>query len=157
MSVLNEIKVANIHGEDVSMSLYEGQYLVIVNVASKCGFTKQYEGLEKLHDAMRAAGVSVLGFPCNQFGGQEPGTEQEIIEGCVLSFGIQFPMFAKVEVNGPSAHALYQFLKSKPGFEEDVKWNFEKFLVSPEGEVIKRYPSNITPQQIQNELQEMTS
>ncbi len=157
MSVLNEIKVANIHGEDVSMSLYEGQYLVIVNVASKCGFTKQYEGLEKLHDAMRAAGVSVLGFPCNQFGGQEPGTEQEIIEGCVLSFGIQFPMFAKVEVNGPSAHPLYQFLKSKPGFEEDVKWNFEKFLVSPEGEVIKRYPSNITPEQIQNELQEMIS
>lgn len=157
MSAMYQIKIKNILGQEVSLKDYEGKYLLVVNLASRCGFTKQYEGLEKLHEDLSHQGISILGFPCNQFGGQEPDTEEEILEGCVLKYGVQFPMFSKIEVNGEGAHELYQFLKSEPKFAEDVQWNFEKFLVSPQGEVIKRYPSSTPPSEIQQELSHLVS
>lgn len=155
MSKLYEINVKDIHGTERSLSEFKGRYLLIVNLASECGFTKQYAGLESLHQSLKDQGVSVLGFPCNQFGEQEPGSEQEILDGCVVKFGVQFPMFAKVEVNGPDQHELFNFLKSEPEFAEDVKWNFEKFLVSPEGQVLERFASNVTPAELQAKLEGM--
>lgn len=149
-----DFSVKDINGKDVSLSQYKGQLLLIVNVASKCGFTPQYAGLEALHKEM-AGKVAVLGFPCNQFGKQEPGNEEEIKNFCSLTYNVTFPMFAKVDVNGSDADPLYQYLKGeKPGVlgTEAVKWNFTKFLVDKNGQVVKRYAPTDKPEDIKKEL-----
>lgn len=141
-----DIPLVDIHGEPTSLAEYEGKVLLIVNVASKCGYTKQYDGLEKLYDQYKDQGVVVLGFPCNQFGGQEPGTEAEIVEFCRLTFGVSFPMYSKLDVNGQNRHPLYTFLAGeKSPFPGDIGWNFNKFLISKDGKILHRYPSKVTP------------
>ena len=136
-------------GLPVSLGQFRGQVLLIVNTASKCGFTPQYKGLEHLQSAYKERGFTVLGFPCNQFGAQEPGTEAEIASFCERNYGVTFPLFAKIEVNGPQAHPLYQFLKrAKPGIFGigRIKWNFTKFLVNRQGRVVYRYGPSTTPE-----------
>jgi glutathione peroxidase len=157
MTTAFDFKAKTIKGEEKSLAEYKGKYLLIVNVASKCGFTPQYEGLEALHKEMQEQ-VAVLGFPCNQFGSQEPGAETEIQSFCQLNYGVSFPMFAKIDVNGSDAHPLYKFLKGeKPGIlgTEAIKWNFTKFLVDPNGQVVKRYASTDTPEKIKKEIQKL--
>ena len=146
MENIFEIEVKTIDGQPRTLDLYKGKVMLIVNVASKCGFTNQYDGLEELYKKYAEKGFVVLGFPCNQFGGQEPGAEDEILSFCRLNYGVSFPMFAKVEVNGSNAHPLYVYLKKqRPGFlgSGAIKWNFTKFLVNREGTVTQRFaPSN---------------
>lgn len=144
-------EVKNIEGETVSLADYRDKVLLIVNTASRCGFTKQYEGLEELYEAYREQGFEVLGFPCNQFGGQEPGSSEEIIEFCSLNFNVSFPMFEKLDVNGDNADPLFNFLKQQaPGLlgTQAIKWNFTKFLVNRQGEVIKRFAPTDKPQSL---------
>jgi len=152
-----EFNVKDINGADVALSQYKGKFLLIVNVASKCGFTPQYQGLEDLYKELHDQLV-VLGFPCNQFGAQEPGNSEEIKNFCSLNYNISFPLFQKIEINGENASPLYQFLKQeKPGLlgTEAIKWNFTKFLVNREGQVIKRYAPTDKPQDIKNDLSKM--
>jgi glutathione peroxidase len=151
MTTVYDFKVKNIKGQDINLGDYKGKTLLIVNVASKCGFTPQYKGLEELQKEFGAKGFAVLGFPCNQFGGQEPGSETEIEQFCTLNFGVSFPMFEKIDVNGPEAHPMFEFLKkSVPGIlgTEAIKWNFTKFLVDPAGKVVKRYAPQTKPEDI---------
>ena len=141
--------VATLHGGAASLADQRGKALLIVNVASRCGLTPQYTGLEKLQEAYGDKGFSVLGFPCNQFGGQEPGTAEEIETFCSTTYGVSFPMYEKVEVNGPGRHPLYEELTAVPdadGKAGDIAWNFEKFLVSPEGEVVARFRPLVEPE-----------
>ena len=152
---LYDIDVVTIDGTRQKMDVYRGKTLLIVNVASRCGFTPQYAGLQSLYDEFKAKGFAVLGFPCDQFGHQEPGSEAEIAQFCTTNYGVTFPMFAKVEVNGTNAHPLFAYLKSgKTGIlgTEAIKWNFTKFLVGPDGEVLKRYASTEKPEAIRAEL-----
>lgn len=156
---VHEFSVKDINGKEVSLSQYEGKFLLIVNVASKCGFTPQYEGLEALHKELRGK-AEVLGFPCNQFGKQEPGDENEIKNFCSLTYDVSFPLFSKIDVNGKEAAPLYDFLKSeKPGLLgiEAIKWNFTKFLVDPQGQVIKRYAPTDRPEDILKDLHVLVS
>jgi glutathione peroxidase len=142
-------------GSDESLSHYRGQVLLIVNTASACGFTPQYAGLETLYDKLNDAGLTVLGFPCNQFGAQEPGSEAEIGAFCEKNYGVSFPMFAKIEVNGPSAHPLYKYLKdAKPGLlgSENIKWNFTKFLIDRDGEPVARYAPQTKPEELEQPI-----
>jgi glutathione peroxidase len=148
MGTLYDVEVKTIDGKQETLADYAGKHLLIVNVASKCGFTPQYEGLEKLYRDFKDKGLVVLGFPCDQFGHQEPGDESEIKSFCSTAYDVTFPMFAKIEVNGPGAHPLYRHLKaSAKGVlgSEAIKWNFTKFLVDPRGNVVKRYASTTTP------------
>lgn len=152
MSDIYDFSAKTIDGKEQSLSVYKGKTLLIVNTASKCGFTKQYDGLEAMYQNHKDEGLVVLGFPCNQFGGQEPGDEEEIKNFCSLSFDVTFPMFSKVDVNGPETHPLYAYLKDeKPGLagSKKIKWNFTKFLVGPDGEVKKRYAPTDTPEKIE--------
>lgn len=152
--------VNTIDGKEISLSEYENKVLLIVNVASKCGFTKQYAGLENLYEKYKLKGFVVLGFPCNQFGGQEPGTAEEIQSFCTLKYQVSFPMFEKINVNGKNAHPLYVYLKSAAkGImgTESIKWNFTKFLVNRDGTVIKRFASKDTPESIENEIVSLLS
>lgn len=152
-----DFTVKDINGQDVNLSQYKGKFLLIVNVASKCGFTPQYKGLEELFDELKD-NVVVLGFPCNQFGSQEPGDAEEIKNFCSLTYDVKFPLFQKIDVNGGNAAPLYQFLKSeKPGLlgTEAIKWNFTKFLVNREGQVVKRYAPNDKPEEIKKDLSKM--
>ena len=145
-------------GEHKSLSDYDGQVLLIVNTASQCGFTPQYEGLEALYQRYKDQGFTVLGFPCDQFGHQEPGSEEEILSFCSLKFGVTFPLFAKIEVNGPNAHPLYQHLKSEARGvlgTEKIKWNFTKFLVDRQGRVLKRFGSITKPAQLSKEIERL--
>ena len=151
-----EHSVTTIDGQPATLEDYRGQVLLIVNVASKCGFTPQYEGLEALYAQYKDRGFAVLGFPCNQFGSQEPGSEADIQSFCSLTYNVSFPMFAKVKVNGDEAHPLYQELKSaQKGLlgSEGIKWNFTKFLVNREGEVVKRYGSVDKPESIGKDIE----
>jgi glutathione peroxidase len=144
-----------IDGSDQSLEEYRDQVLLIVNVASKCGFTPQYTGLEALHRKLHPRGFTVLGFPCDQFGRQEPGNEQEIRSFCTTKYDVTFPLFSKIEVNGPDTHPLYKYLKhSQPGIlgSEAIKWNFTKFLVDRNGEVVKRFGSVDKPEAIEGEV-----
>jgi len=142
-----DITVKDIKGADVSLDTYRGKVLLIVNVASKCGYTKQYTGLEALYAKYKDQGLVVLGFPCNQFGGQEPGTEAEIAEFCSVKFNVKFPLFAKIEVNGPGRAPLYTFLSGEGSkFPGKIGWNFNKFLVGRDGQVIARYESKVAPE-----------
>ena len=139
---LYDIPLKTLHGEPTSLAEHKGKALLLVNVASKCGLTPQYTGLEKLHEAYADKGFSVLGFPCNQFGGQEPGSAEEIESFCSTTYGVTFPMFEKIDVNGEDRHPLYDELTRVPDAEgkaDDITWNFEKFLVSPDGEVVARF------------------
>jgi len=147
-----DIEVQKMGGEKYRLDAYRGKVLLVVNTASRCGFTPQFTGLEKLHEEFEAEGLAVLGFPCNQFGSQDPGSEEEIREFCDLEYGVRFPMHAKVDVNGADAHPLFTLLKeAAPGFlgSRSIKWNFTKFLVSRDGEVIERYGSTSKPGEIQ--------
>jgi glutathione peroxidase len=138
-------------GQDVSLADYRGQVLLIVNTASKCGFTPQYEGLEALYRQYKDRGLTILGFPCNQFGAQEPGNAEEIANFCSLTYDVTFPMLAKIDVNGPSAHPLYAFLKKEQkGIlgSEGIKWNFTKFLVGRDGEVVERFAPTTKPEDL---------
>lgn len=150
-----DFRVATIDGRTETLDSYRDQVLLIVNVASKCGFTPQYAGLEQLYRSYRDDGFSVLGFPCDQFGHQEPGDEAEIRSFCTLNYDVSFPLFAKIDVNGKDAHPLYQYLKSaQKGLlgSESIKWNFTKFLVGRDGSVLKRYAPTDTPESIEREL-----
>ena len=141
-----QFRMKGIDGKDVSLADYQGKVLLFVNVASKCGYTRQYKGLEALYEKNKDKGLVVLGFPCNQFGGQEPGTEEEIQQFCTSKFGVKFPMFAKIEVNGPNQHPLYKALiEGAPDNHADIKWNFEKFLIGKDGKVVKRFGSKAEP------------
>ena len=136
-------------GESTSLGDYRGKALLVVNVASKCGLTPQYEGLERLQKTYGDKGFTVLGFPCNQFGGQEPGTSEEIATFCSATYGVTFPLFEKVEVNGENRHPVYDELTAVPdadGEAGDIQWNFEKFLVSPEGEIVQRFRPMVDPE-----------
>ncbi|MDB5053120.1 MAG: glutathione peroxidase [Bacilli bacterium] len=139
------IDVVNAKGELKTLQDYQGKPLLIVNVASKCGFTPQYEGLEALNETYKDKGLQILGFPSNDFGGQEPGTMEEIEQFCKLNYGVTFSLFDKVHAIGDDIHPLYDWLTSQSGPKEDVKWNFEKFLISKDGEVIGRYSSKVAP------------
>ena len=150
-----DFEATNIKGKTVSMSSYKGKVVLVVNVASECGFTPQYEGLEKLYQTYHKQGLEILGFPCNQFGGQEPGTEKEIQNFCKVNFGVTFPLFAKIDVNGKHTHPLYAFLKSEQsGFlgTESIKWNSTKFLVDKSGKVVERYGSSTKPKEIVEDI-----
>lgn len=146
-----EYSVKNASGETVDMSQYKGKVVLVVNVASKCGFTPQYKGLEELYKEFKDSGLVILGFPCNQFGAQEPGNESEIQQFCSLTYDVSFPIMSKINVNGSDSAPIYDFLKSSaPGFlgTEMIKWNFTKFLVGKDGKVIKRYAPNTEPKEI---------
>ncbi len=142
MSSIYDFNAQQINGQDISLSAYRGKVMLIVNTASKCGFTPQFGGLEELHKAYTDKGLVVLGFPCNQFGAQDPGADSEIAEFCQVNYGVSFPMMGKVDVNGPAAHPLYKWLSSEaPGLlgSKSIKWNFTKFLIGKDGQVLKRY------------------
>ncbi|WP_457798831.1 glutathione peroxidase [Methylocystis sp. S23] len=156
MATLYDIEARTIDGETRSLRDYAGKTLLIVNVASRCGFTPQYAGLEALHEKFADKGLVVLGFPCNQFGAQEPGSESEIASFCSATYGVSFPMFAKIDVNGDNAHPLYKLLKREaPGIlgSEAIKWNFTKFLVDKNGKVVKRYAPTDAPQSIEKDIE----
>ena len=147
-----EAKLSN--GETVPMSFYKDKVVVIVNTASKCGFTRQYEGLENLHQKYNKKGLVILGFPCNQFGEQEPGTDEEILSFCQVNYGVSFPIFEKTDVNGKNAHPLFQYLKSQlHDFPLDsIKWNFTKFVIDRKGNPIKRYSPQTEPEDMENDI-----
>lgn len=149
-----DFTVKNAKGEDVPMSEYKGKVLLIVNTATECGFTPQYQGLQELYLKYKDKGLEVLDFPCNQFGNQAPGTEEEIQSFCTLKYKTTFPLFAKIEVNGKDEEPLYTYLKSqKGGFPgNDIKWNFTKFLVSRDGRVVDRYGSLTKPEKIEKDI-----
>jgi glutathione peroxidase len=157
---LYRIPVATIAGEKTTLEPYRGQVMLIVNVATECGFTPQYAGLEALYRRYRHRGLAVLGFPCNQFGHQEPGTEQDIQEFCSRAYDVTFPMFSKIDVNGPNEHPLYALLKhAAPGLlgTTSVKWNFTKFLVGRDGAVLTRYAPRDTPEAIEADSRFLTA
>ena len=150
-----DIDVTTIEGRPQKMDAYRGKALLVVNVASKCGFTPQYTGLQALYERYKEKGFTVLGFPCDQFGHQEPGDEAEIQSFCSTNYNVTFPLFAKIDVNGSDAHPLYKLLKSeKKGLlgSESIKWNFTKFLVSADGSILKRYAPQDTPEKIGEDL-----
>jgi len=156
MTTLYDIEARTIDGAVKPLRDYAGKALLVVNVASKCGFTPQYAGLEALYEKYRDKGFVVLGFPCNQFGAQEPGSEGEIASFCSATYGVSFPMFAKIDVNGDGAHPLYKLLKHEaPGLlgTEAIKWNFTKFLVDKSGKVVKRYAPTDTPQSLEKDIE----
>ena len=155
MTTAWDFSATTIDGIDRQLADYRGKVALVVNTASQCGFTPQYGPLQDLYETYADRGFVVLGFPCDQFGGQEPGAEDEIATFCESQFGVQFPMFAKVKVNGSDAHPLYQWLKSekKGVLGGAIKWNFTKFLVDPEGHVVKRYGSTTSPQDIAKDIE----
>ena len=145
-------------GEQVSLADYQGKLLLVVNTASKCGLTPQFEGLENMYQKYHQRGLEILGFPCNQFGHQDPGNNDEITEFCQLNYGVSFPMFGKIEVNGSAADPLYKHLKKQaPGAlgSKRIKWNFTKFLVNDTGEVLKRFAPTTTPEQMEKEIEKL--
>jgi glutathione peroxidase len=156
MTTVHDFTVRTIEGAEQSLGEHRGKVLLIVNVASRCGLTPQYTALEALQRKHAARGFGVLGFPCNQFGGQEPGTEAQILEFCTLNYEVSFPMYGKVEVNGEGTHPLYAHLKSEaPGLlgSESLKWNFTKFLVDREGRVVRRYAPTDSPESIEKDIE----
>ena len=179
MATIYDFKALNNKGAEVEMSQYNGKVLLIVNTASKCGFTPQYDGLEALYQKYKDQGLVILGFPCDQFAHQEPGSDEEIAEFCRLNHGVTFPLMKKIDVNGKKAHPIYEYLKSQAPTEEykglkakasaalfkkisksvekesDIKWNFTKFLISRDGTVVKRFPPTTEPADFEKDIQEM--
>lgn len=152
------LTLVDIDKKEVKLSDFKGKVLLIVNVASKCGFTPQYQGLEKLYRKYKDRGFEILAFPCNQFGNQEPGTNEEIKQFCLTNYDVTFRLFDKIEVNGPNTHPLYKFMKdAKPGImgTKDIKWNFTKFLVDKNGFVIERYAPQTTPESIEKDIEKI--
>ena len=155
-STVYDFEALQIDGKNIALSAFKGQVMLIVNTASKCGFTPQFGGLEELHKAYAGKGLSVLGFPCNQFGSQDPGANGDIAEFCQLNYGVSFPMMGKIDVNGPQAHPLYKWLSAEaPGLlgSKSIKWNFTKFLVSKDGQVIRRYAPLDKPADLANDIE----
>lgn len=152
-----QFSAKNLQGQEISMDTYAGKTVLIVNTASKCGFTPQYAGLETLYEKYKDKGLVILGFPCNQFANQEPGDEQSIAESCLLNYGVTFLMFSKIDVNGKNAHPIYKYLRSELGgvFGNRIKWNFTKFLLDKQGKPVKRFAPAITPEQIEPYLEKM--
>lgn len=149
---LYDYKVNTIKGTEASLADYKGKVLLVVNTASKCGFTSQYTDLQKLYEQYKDQGLEVLGFPSNQFGGQEPGSNEEISEFCQINYGVSFPLFEKIEVRDENKHPLFAYLTEQAG-GNDIKWNFTKFLIDRDGQVVKRFESPITPLEIEPEIQ----
>jgi glutathione peroxidase len=146
MNNISDITVKDMDGNDIKLADYKGKVLLIVNVASKCGYTKQYKGLQEIYDKFNEQGFEILAFPCNQFGGQEPGTNEEIAEFCSANFGVTFKLFDKIDVNGNNRSPLYERLTNNSAVEKgDIKWNFEKFLISKNGDVVARYSTKVDP------------
>ncbi|MDI1269064.1 MAG: glutathione peroxidase [Polaromonas sp.] len=156
MSSIYDFEARQINGQDIALSQFKGKVMLIVNTASKCGFTPQFGGLEELHKAYTGKGLVVLGFPCNQFGAQDPGADGEIAEFCQVNYGVSFPMMGKIDVNGPAAHPLYKWLSSEaPGLlgSKAIKWNFTKFLVGKDGQVIRRYAPTDKPADLAKDVE----
>lgn len=153
-SLFYQFSAKSLQGKEVSMETFKGKTVLVVNTASKCGLTPQYEGLEKLYEKYKDKGLVILGFPCNQFGNQEPGDEKSISEGCLINYGVSFPMFSKIEVNGANAHPIYKYLKKELGgwFGSRIKWNFTKFLINKEGKPVKRFSPITLPEKIDKYL-----
>ena len=155
-ATLRDFKAVRIDGASISMEGYVGQVLLIVNTASRCGFTPQYHGLQQLYQDYRERGFQILGFPCNQFREQEPGSAGEISQFCEINYGVTFPMFAKIEVNGPGAHPMFRWLKAQaPGIfgTQRIKWNFTKFLIGRDGRVVQRFAPNVEPDEIRTSIE----
>lgn len=152
---LSDFEATSLEGDPVDLASYDGQVVLVVNTASECGFTSQYQGLQKLYDEYADQGFAVLGFPCDQFGHQEPGTEAEIGAFCERNFGVTFPMFSKVDVNGDDAHPVFQWLRDQKGglLGSKVKWNFTKFLVGRDGQVVARYAPTTSPEKLSGDIQ----
>ena len=158
MADIYDFKVEDLAGKPVKLDRYKGKVMLVVNTASKCGYTPQYQGLEKLYEKLHGKGLEVLGFPCNQFGEQEPGSADEIATFCERNYGVTFPMFAKVDVNGDDAAPLYKWLKKEQrGIlgSEAIKWNFTKFLVDRKGNVVARYAPKDTPESLQDDIEKL--
>ena len=155
MASIYDFSAKTLAGQDVPMKQFEGEVLLIVNTASACGFTPQYKGLQKIHEQYAARGFAVLGFPCNQFGGQEPGDASQIAAFCERDYGVSFPMFSKIDVNGTYAHPLYIFLKSEKSglLGAAIKWNFTKFLVDRAGQVVGRFAPTTTPESLKEKIE----
>jgi glutathione peroxidase len=156
MTTLGDFSATSIDGQETDLSAFEGQVVVVVNTASQCGFTSQYAGLQQLHDTYGERGLTVLGFPCDQFGNQEPGDEAEIASFCERNYGVRFPMFAKVDVNGDDAHPLFAWLRDQksgllPG--DGIKWNFTKFVIGRDGRVIKRFSPTTEPEKLADTIE----
>ncbi|HOT64298.1 MAG TPA: glutathione peroxidase [Dysgonamonadaceae bacterium] len=152
-----DMKAISLQGKEIGMDSYKGKVVLIVNTASKCGLTPQYEGLEKLYREYKDRGLVILGFPCNQFGHQEPGTEKEISEGCLVNYGVTFPMFSKIEVNGNNVHPIFKYLKKElKGFpNSNIKWNFTKFLIDRNGKPVKRFAPFVKPEEIRKHIEKL--
>ncbi len=158
MTSIYDFEANTLDGREISLKDFEGKVLLVVNVASKCGFTNQYEGLEELYKKYAAQGFAVLGFPCNQFGNQEPGDAKEIATFCSMAYRVTFPMFEKIDVNGEKAHPIYKFLKEeKPGIlgTEAIKWNFTKFLIGKNGQVASRHAPTTKPEDLSAEIEKL--
>jgi len=158
MTSVYDFSAKTLEGDEIPLSNFRGQVLLIVNTASKCGFTPQYEGLEKLYEKLHGEGLTVLGFPCNQFGSQEPGSESEIGAFCQKNYGVSFPMFAKIDVNGDNAHPLYKYLKKEEKGvlgTQAIKWNFTKFLIDKDGNPVERYGSTTKPEDIEGDIRKL--
>ena len=155
MTTLQDFTATAIDGQEVDLSSYDGKVVLVVNTASKCGLTPQFEGLQQLHDQYGEQGFTVLGFPCDQFANQEPGTEDEIAEFCQRNYGVSFPMFSKIDVNGDNAHPLFKWLRQEKGglLGDKIKWNFSKFLISKDGEVIDRYAPTTQPEKLSGDIE----
>ena len=156
MDDIYDIQVKDSLKKDIYLSEYSGKTLLVVNVASKCGLTPQYEGLQELYDRYKDRNFVVLGFPCNQFGGQEPGTDAEINDFCDINYSVTFPIFSKIEVNGPYAHPLFKLLKrDKPGIfrTQSIKWNFTKFLINSNGKIVERFSPRVEPKYIKEQIE----
>jgi len=147
----------SLNGKEISMESFRGKVILVVNTASKCGFTPQYEGLESLYTKYKDRGFVILGFPCNQFGNQEPGTEKDIAEGCLVNYGVTFQMFSKIEVNGKNAHPIYKYLKNSPFVitGKRIKWNFTKFLIDSNGVPVKRFSPGTVPEKLVNDIEKL--
>jgi glutathione peroxidase len=154
-SNFHQFKATSLQNKEIDMENYKGKVVLVVNTASKCGLTPQYEGLEKLYKDYKDRGLVILGFPCNQFGKQEPGGAKEIVEGCLINYGVTFPMFSKIEVNGDNAHPIYKYLKSelKGTFGNRIKWNFTKFLIDKDGTPFKRFSPTTTPDKLRSHIE----
>jgi glutathione peroxidase len=150
-----EFTAKSLQGKEIPMKTYKGKMVLVVNTASKCGFTPQFEGLEALYKKYKEKGFVILGFPCNQFANQEPGDEKSIAQGCVINYGVTFPMFSKIDVNGDNAHPIYKYLKNelKGLLGKNIKWNFTKFLIDTNGKPIKRFSPSTKPKEIDKYLQ----
>jgi glutathione peroxidase len=156
--IFYDFKAISLQGKEISMESYKGKVVLVVNTASKCGLTPQFEGLEKLYKQYKDKGFVILGFPCNQFANQEPGSEKDIAEGCMINYGVTFPMFSKVDVNGNNAHPIYKYLKTelKGGFfGSKIKWNFTKFIIDKDGKPFKRYSSTTAPDKLSEDIENL--